>query len=133
MNNTTNNNTWADYNFSVFGIDTLFVLFFLALEYGRAVKLFSIDAALMMTTMAMVLILPYFLPSKSARPTLSSWLKLRSLVAVAGVTFGVLYSRSVGLVLPESLKFVPMTFLILTAMVSCYIQFYSLLRLRLAK
>ena len=133
MKNTINNNTRFGYDFTGFGIDTLFVLFFLALEYGRAVQLFSIDAALMLTTMAMVLILPYFLPSKSARPTLGTWLKLRGLVAVAGLTFGVLYSRSVGIVLPESLKFVPMTFLILTAMVSCYVQFYGLMRLRLAK
>lgn len=130
MNNTTNN---RDYNFSGYGIDTLFVLFFLALEYGRAVQLFSIDGVLMLTTMAMVLILPYFLPSKGARPTLGSWLKLRCLVAVTGLTAGVLYSRSVGFVLPGSLKFAPMTFLILTAMVSCYIQFYGLMRLRLAK
>lgn len=133
MNNTINKNTSSGYDLSGFGIDTLFVLFFLALEYGRAVQLFSMDAALMLTTMAMVLILPYFLPSKRARPALGSWLKLRSLVAVTGLTFGVFYSRSVGLVLPESWKFVPLTFLILTAMVSCYVQFYALLRLRLAK
>lgn len=130
MNNTTNN---TDYNFSGYGIDTLFVLFFLALEYGRAVQLFSIDGVLMLTTMAMVMILPYFLPSKRTRPTLGSWFKLRGLVAVTGLTAGVLYSRSVGFVLPESLKFAPMTFLVLTAMVSCYIQFYGLMRLRLAK
>ena len=130
MNNTMNKNTWFR---SRFGIDTLFVLFFLALEYGRAVQMFSIDGALMLMTMSMVLILPYFLPTKGERPTLGSWLKLRSLVAVVGLTFGVLYSRSVGVVLPESLKFAPITFLILTAMVSCYIQFYGLMRLRLAK
>jgi hypothetical protein len=133
MNNTTNKNTWFGSGLWAFGIDTLFVLFFLALEYGRAAQLFSIDGLLMLTTMAMVLVLPYFLPSKGERPPLGSWLKLRSLVAVVGLTFGVLYSRSVGVVLPESLKFVPMTFLILTAMVSCYIQFYGLMRLRLAK
>ncbi len=129
MNNTMDKNTW----FGGFGIDTLFVLFFLALEYGRAVQMFSIDGALMLTTMTMVLVLPYFLPSKNARPTLGSWLKLRSSVAVIGLMFGVLYSKSVGLVLPESLKFVPMTFLILTAMFSCYIQFYALMKLRLVK
>lgn len=134
MNNTIKNkNTGFGYDFSGFGIDTLFVLFFLALEYGRAVQLFSIDAALMLTTMAMVLILPYFLPSKNARPALGSWLRLRSFVAVAGLAFGVLYSRSVGLVLPTSLEMLPMTFLILTAMISCYVQFYGLMRLRLAK
>jgi uncharacterized membrane protein AbrB (regulator of aidB expression) len=133
MINTINKNTGLGYDLAGFGIDTVFVLFFLSLEYGRAVQLFSIDAALMLTTIAMLLILPYFLPSKSARPTLSGWLKLRGLVAIAGLTVGVLYSRSIGLVLPESFKFVPMTLLILTAMISCYIQFYALMRLRLAK
>jgi hypothetical protein len=133
MNNTTNKNTWLGSGLWGFGIDTLFVLFFLALEYGRAVQLFSIDGLLMLTTMSMVLILPYFLPSNGKRPALGSWLKFRSLVAVVGLTSGVLYSKSVGVVLPETLKFVPMTFLILTAMVSCYIQFYGLMRLRLAK
>lgn len=130
MKNTLGKNIWYG---SGFGGDTILVLFFLALEYGRAVQLFSIDGALMLTTMTMVLILPYFLPSKNARPTLGSWLKVRSLVVVTGLTSGVLYSQGVGPVLPETLKFVPMTFLILTAMVSCYIQFYTLMRLRLAK
>ena len=36
-------------------------------------------------------------------------------------------------VLPDGLRFMPMTLLILTAMVSCYIQFYGLLRLRPVK
>lgn len=133
MKNTSKNDTRSGYDFFGFGIDTILVLFFLALEYGRAVEFLSVDALLMLTTMAMVLILPYFLPSKSARPTLGSWLKLRTSVAVVGLALGVLYSRSAGVVMPESLRSVPMTFLILTAMVSCYVQFYGLLRLRLAK
>lgn len=133
MKNTSNNDTRSGYDLLGFGIDTILVLFFLALEYGRAVQFLSIDAVLMLTTMGMVLVLPYFLPSKSARPALGSWLKLRTSVAVVGLALGVLYSRSVGIVMPGSLKFVPMTFLILTSMVSCYVQFYGLLRLRLAK
>lgn len=133
MKNTSKNDIRSGYDFFGFGIDTILVLFFLALEYGRAVEFLSVDALLMLTTMAMVLILPYFLPSKSARPTLGSWLKLRTSVAVVGLGLGVLYSRSAGIVMPESLRSVPMTFLILTAMVSCYVQFYGLLRLRLAK
>lgn len=133
MKNTSKNETRSGYDFFGFGIDTILVLFFLALEYGRAVQFLSVDALLMLTTMAMVLILPYFLPTKSARPTLGSWLKLRTSVAVVGLALGVLYSRGAGIAMPDSFKFVPMTFLILTAMVSCYVQFYGLLRLRLAK
>ena len=106
-------------------IDTTFVLFFLALEYGRAVRAVSIDGLLMGITMLMVLVLPYFLPSNFERPTLGNWLLARGAVALFGMVLGV--------VLPGSLRFMPMTFLILASMVSCYIQFYGLMKLRLAK
>ena len=116
-----------------FAIDTSVVLFFLALEYGRAVKAISVDGLLMGTTMLMVLALPYFLPSKFERPTFSNWLLVRGVVALCGMTLGVAFKQSLGVVLPESLRFIPMTFLILASMISCYIQFYGLMKLRLAK
>lgn len=119
--------------FGGFGIDTILVLFFLAFEYGRAVQVFSVDGALMLTTMSMVLVLPYFLPSKVERPSFGSWMKIRAAIAVIGLVGGVFYGRSIGFILPESLKFVPMTFLVLTGMVSCYVQFYALMKLRLVK
>ena len=115
------------------GIDTAFVLFFLALEYGRAVQMFSLDGLLMGTTMLMVLALPYFLPSRHVQPPFSSWLISRGAVALIGITLGFAFKQSLGVVLPESLRFMPKTFLILAAMVSCYVQFYGLLKLRLAK
>lgn len=118
---------------SQFGIDTAFVLFFLALEYGRAVRAFSIDGILMAVTMVMVLVLPYFLPSNWNATTFMSWLTVRSGVALGGLVFGGIFSYSLGTVIPVSLKFMPMTFLILASMISCYIQFYGLMRLRLAK
>ncbi len=115
------------------GIDTAFVLFFLALEYGRAVQMFSLDGLLMGTTMLMVLALPYFLPSRHAQPLFANWLIVRGSVALVGITLGFAFKQSLGVVLPESLRFMPMTLLILAAMVSCYVQFYGLLKLRLAK
>ena len=128
---TDKNNTLG--TLSQFGIDTAFVLFFLALEYGRAARAFSIDGILMAVTMVMVLVLPYFLPSNWNATTFMSWLTVRSGVALGGLVFGAMFSYSVGTVIPESLKFMPMTFLILASMISCYIQFYGLMRLRLAK
>ena len=117
---------WAD-------IDTTFVLFFLALEYGRAVQAFSMDGVLMGTTMAMVLVLPYFLPSRIERPQFSTWITGRIAVMVLAFVLGVAFGRATGVMIPQGLRFMPMTFLILASMVSCYLQFYSVLRLRTVK
>lgn len=108
-----------------FAIDTAFVLFFLALELGRSASFFSFDTLLMSITMLMLLVLPYFLPSDAEPPAFNRWLTGRSVVAVVGLFLGTM--------LPASLEFLPMTFLIIAAMVSCYVQFYSLFKLRLAK
>jgi pheromone shutdown protein TraB len=118
---------------SIASIDTTFVLFFLALEYGRAVRAVSIDGLLMGVTMIMVLVLPYFLPSHFEKPAFSAWLLGRGAVALLGFLLGVMMSQAVGVVLPESMRFLPMTFLIAASMVSCYIQFYSLMKLRPVK
>ena len=114
-------------------MDTMIVLFFLALEYGRAVQAYSMDGLLMGITMAMILALPYFLPSTADRPTFLNWILARGAFALTGMIFGVVLKQSTGTTLPDSLRFMPMTFLILASMVSCYIQFYGLMKLRLAK
>ncbi len=116
-----------------FGIDTVAVLFFLALEYGRGVQAISMDGLLMGVTITMVLVLPYFLPSGAARPSFGNWILIRGGIALFGMTLGVAFKQSLGVIVPESMRFMPMTFLILTSMISCYIQFYSLMKLRLAK
>ncbi len=125
-----------DKTFSIargYGSDTMIVLFFLAVEYGRAVQAYSMDGLLMGITMTMMLALPYFLPSTTARPTFSNWILARGGFALLGMIFGVALNQSTGSILPETMRYVPMTFLILASMVSCYIQFYSLMKLRLAK
>lgn len=132
MNHTTNKSTVAEFG-GMISFDTTFVLFFLAMEYGRSTQMFSIDAVLMGITMLMVLALPYFLPSPHEKPTYANWLAGRGAIAVFGMLLGLIFRQSVGVVLPESLRYMPLTFLVLTAMISCYIQFYSLMKLRLAK
>ena len=82
---------------------------------------------------AMVLVLPYFLPSNWLALSFGNWLIGRSSIAVSGLVLGTVFNYSLGLVVPGSLRFMPMTFLILASMVSCYIQFYGLIKLRLAK
>jgi hypothetical protein len=116
-----------------FVTDTAFVLFFLALEYGRSVRMYSVDGILMAITMMMVLVLPYFLPSSSEKPMFTYWVIGRGAIAMSGVLMGLVFQQSLGVVLPESLRYMPMTLLVVASMISCYIQFYGLLRLRLVK
>lgn len=132
MNHAANNMTGSGLGGMV-NIDTTFVLFFLALEYGRGVSMFSIDGALMGTTMLMVLVLPYFLPSRYEKPLFTNWVAGRTAIALFGMLLGVVFRQSLGTVLPESLRFMPMMLLILAAIISCYVQFYGLMKLRLSK
>jgi len=114
---------------SLFGMDTLLVLVFLGIEYGRAVTALSFDGFLMGTTMLMVLVLPYFLPSRSEKPMLLGWLAGRASVLTVAVVMG----SALGFVPRSELPLSPLTLLIVASMVSGYLQFYALFRLRVAK
>jgi len=114
-----------------FAIDTTFVLFFLAVEFGQIIGNFALDTVFFAATLLMLLVLPYFLPSGD-KPSFGNWVLGRTLIAAFAVSVGVLFNQSLS-VLPETFRFLPMTLLIVTAMLSCYIQFYGLLKLRLAK
>src|ERR1043166_7032728 len=118
---------------SMAGIDTTVVLFFLSMEYGRSNRMFSMDSILIMITMAMLSTLPYFLPSRFEKPQFGNWLIGRTALAMFGVVLGVFYKQSIGVNLSESMRFLPMTFLIIASIASCYVQFYGLMKLRLAK
>jgi hypothetical protein len=116
-----------------FGLDTGLVLFFLTVEFGRGVQFFSVDGALMGITIAMLAVMPYFLPSHSTGGSFGTWVALRSVVTAVGLGLGYMIRINVGAGTTDTTSFLPMTFLIMTAMVSCYIQFYGLLKLRLVK
>ena len=117
---------------SGFAVDTTYVLFFLAVEFGQTLGFFGIDMILMAITLMMLLVLPYFLPSEE-KISFASWLLGRSFIAGFAIILGVMFKQTLGVVLPETFRFLPLTFLIVTAMLSCYIQFYGLLKFRLAK
>jgi hypothetical protein len=121
-------NTNADKSFA---IDTTFVLFFLSIEFGQIINSFAIDTIFFALTLIMLLVLPYFLPSDE-KPGFANWFVGRLLIASFAVSLGVMFKQSLS-VLPEMFRFLPMTLLIVTAMLSCYIQFYGLLKIRLAK
>ena len=116
-----------------FAIDTTFVLFFLAVVFGQSPALFSLDSVPSLFTLGVVLVLPYFLPTDLERPEFTTGLLGRSLLMVFAVVLGTMFQQSLGVLLPEALGFLPMTLLILTAMVSCYLQFCAMIRFRLAR
>lgn len=115
-----------------FTVDTTFVLFFLAIEFGQTLTSFGIDTVLMAITLISVAFLPYFLPMNH-KPKIGSWLIERGLITGFAILIGVAFNQSLGTILPETFRYLPMTLLIFTAMASCYFQFYGLLKLRLAK
>ena len=116
-----------------FAVDTSFVLFFLAVDFGQSAELLSLNSAFSLLTLGMVLVLPFFLPTDAEKPDFLNWVLGRSLIAVFAVVLGMIFQQSLGVLLPETLGFLPFTLLILTAMVSCYLQFCAMIRFRLAR
>jgi hypothetical protein len=116
-----------------FAVDTTFVVFFLGLELGRSLLNFGFDGVLLGLTLAVLVAVPYFYMPGSIRPDLAKWLFGRSLIAALAVVVGVAFQQSLGVVIPDMMRFLPMTLLIGSAMISCYVQFYGLLNLRPAK
>ncbi len=115
-----------------FTVDTTFVLFFLAIEFGQTLSQFGFDTILLAITLGSIAVLPYFLPMNN-KPKFGSWLVGRGLIAGLAILLGVAFKQSLGVILPETFRFLPMTLLIVTAMMSCYFQFYGLLKLRFVK
>lgn len=116
-----------------FMLDTTFVLFFLAVDFGQSVSAIGIDSVFSAITLLMLLVLPYFLPFSGERPEFSSWLIGRIFIATFAVILGMMFRQTLGSVFPETFSYLPMTLLIFSAIVSCYVQFYGILKVRLAR
>lgn len=116
-----------------FAVETTFVLFFLALELGQSFSLFASDSLLLTATLLMIAVLPYFLYSNQEKPRFANWFFGRILIAGFAFLLGVIFKQTLGVLLPETFRYLPMTLLIATAMISCYIQFYGFLKLRPVK
>jgi hypothetical protein len=123
--------TETDYD-KGFVVDTTFVLFFLAIEFGRTIEVIAADTVLLFITLLMLLILPYYLLTDK-KPHFSNWLLGRTLIVTFAILLGLMFKQTLGVVLPDTFRFLPMTLLVMTAMLSCYLQFYGFLKLRLAK
>ena len=113
-------------------VDTTFVIFFLAVEFGQSFQLITFDSIFLALTLAGISLIPYFVES-SRKPKLSSWITGRMLIIVFGGILGWIFKQSLGSVLPDILRFLPLTLLMVTAMLSCYLQFYFFLKIRFVK
>ena len=116
-----------------FALDTTFVLFFLAVDLGQRMDFAGSSGILSLSTLAMLAVIPYFLPHNGDRPEFFNWVMGRVLIAVFAVALGLGFRQSLGVLLPDVFKFVPMTMLIVAGMLSCYIQFYGMMKIRLAR
>jgi hypothetical protein len=112
-------------------LDTTFVLFFLAMDLGASAWSWSLGLSLL--TLAAFIVLPYFLPFSGDQERFGKWLTGRIIVAAMGATFGLMLGQAVGTVLPEVFRFVPMTLLIVAAIICCNVQIYGILKHRLAR
>ncbi len=84
-------------------------------------------------TLGALLVLPYFLPLEAEKPDFNSWLLGRSLITVFAVALGMIFRQTLGVILPETFRFLPMTLLVITAMLSCYLQLCAMIKFRLAR
>ena len=116
-----------------FTMDTTFVLFFLAMDLGQGFLSWDVTSGLSLFTLAAFLVLPYFLPFAGENRNFGSWVAGRSIVALTGAGLGLMFGQAVGIVLPEAFRFVPMTLLIVAAIICCNVQIYGILKNRLAR
>ena len=116
-----------------FTLDTTFVLFFLAMDLGQASLSISFSGLLQLFTLVVFLAVPYFLPFSGEQRSFSNWLIGRIVVAAAGGMFGLMLGQAIGTVLPDTFRFVPMTLLIVAAIICCNVQIYGILKHRLAR
>lgn len=114
-------------------MDTTFVLFFLAMDIGASFSGVGFEMFLSGTTAAMFIAAPYLLPFAGEKPEFRGWLLGRVFIAVIGVIGGLAVQASAGNVLPEAVKYLPMTLLIVAGILCAYSQFYAMIRIRLAR
>ena len=116
-----------------FTLDTTFVLFFLAMEMAQTSFGLGVESALSVVTLIAFLVLPYFLPLTGEKIRFARWITGRILVAGMGVVFGLVLSQATGTLLPDTYRFVPMSLLIVAAIICCNLQIYGILKNRLAR
>ena len=115
-----------------FAADTAFLLFFLGIDCGQRLIL-GVEGLLTAVTVAMFVVFPYFLPHEGERPRFGPFVLGRSALAILAVLLGLFLSQMNGPFLPENLRFVSLTLVMLSGFVCCVVQFSNILRFRLVK
>lgn len=116
-----------------FALDTAIVLFLLALDFGQALFSLGFDSIFSGLTIALVIVLPYLLPANGEKPDFTGWILGRICICAFAAALGAIFGMTIGTLLPVAFRFLPITLLIVTAMISCYVQFHGILKFRLAK
>jgi hypothetical protein len=115
-----------------FAFDTTLVLFFLAFDGGQRFS-FGLDGMILAATLIIFLVFPYFLPYNGEKPVFERWVIGRAAIASLGIILGLLFKQTLGVLVPEMFRFVPLALLIAAGAYSALVQFYSVFRFRLAK
>ena len=115
-----------------FGWDTAIVLIFLAADLAHGTASFGFDAILSLVTIAAFIVLPYFLPFAGDKPEFSGWLLRRVLIAIIAFAGGLCFQRVTEVILMDSLRFLPMTLLILSGILCAGTQIRGIIGVRLA-
>ena len=116
-----------------FALDTTFVLFFLAVDLGQGFQNMGFDTVLSLLTLGMLIVLPYFLPGDAEKPDFAPWVLGRAAIAAYATVLGIMFGQSLGVVLPETFGYLPMTLVIVTAAASCCLQLCAMIKFRLAR
>jgi hypothetical protein len=115
-----------------FVLDTTFVLFFLAMDLGSGLNSLNFDTFLSILTIGMFVVLPYSLPFAGEKPEFTGWALGRVFIAIIGLIGGLAIQFGTGTVFPESAKFLPMSFLIISGILCAGLQIRDIIRVRLA-
>ena len=71
-----------------FAFDTTLVLFFLAVDFGQSLNSFGVDSVLSSLTLAVLVVLPYYLPFDGEKPAFGPWLFGRIVIALFAMAVG---------------------------------------------
>lgn len=114
-----------------FGLDTTFVLFFLAMDLGTGGP-DMLSATMSVFTLAAFITLPYFLPFDGERPAFAGWAFGRGFIAFVGVLAGLALMAAAGSILPDAVRYLPLTLLIAAGIFCTGRWLYVMIKVRLA-
>ena len=113
-------------------VDTSFVLFFLAVDLGQTIGRIGIDTVFSVICLTAVAVLPYFIV-RAPGMNFGRWIFGRGVIVLFALVLGLAFNYSLGVFVPEAISFLPFSLLILTAMLTCYLQFYNFFTLRTSR